>query len=63
MHNRNKELVTFMDENKLSPQDVADMTGVNVNTVYMWRANNGTRVIPAAKFELLVLKTAAQKTA
>lgn len=61
MHNRNKMLVDFMEENNLSPQDVADMTGVNVNTVYMWRASNAARVIPAAKFELLTLKTAAKK--
>lgn len=62
MHKRNQELITFMEENDLTPQDVADMTGVNVNTVYMWRASNGARVIPAAKFELLTLKTAAKKT-
>lgn len=61
MHNRNKALIKFMEENALTPQDVAEMTGVNVNTVYMWRANNGARVIPAAKFELLELKTAAKK--
>lgn len=63
MHQRNIELTRFMEENTLTPQDVAELTGVNVNTVYMWRASNGLRVIPATKLELLKLKTAAKKTA
>ena len=63
MNQSNIDLNKFMEENTLTPQDVAEMTGVNVNTVYMWRASNGLRVIPATKFELLKLKTAAKKTA
>lgn len=63
MHNRNQKLVDFMAANDLTPKDVAQMVGVNVETVYMWRASNGIRTIPASKFELLELKTAAGKTA
>lgn len=63
MHNRNKKLIEFMHANNLTPKDVAEMLSVNVDTVYMWRASNGIRIIPAAKFELLELKTAAKKTA
>jgi len=63
MTNPNQELIDFMKDNALTPKDVAEMLGVNVDTVYMWRASNGIRVIPAARFELLQLKTAAKKTA
>lgn len=61
MHTRNKKLVDFMAENGLTSKDVSEMLGVNIETVYMWRASNGIRVIPAAKFELLMLKTAVKK--
>jgi len=61
MHNRNQLLIDFMAEHGLTPKDVAQMLEVNVDTVYMWRASNGIRVIPAAKFKLLEMITAAKK--
>ncbi len=56
--NRTEQLIQIMKDRNLSAQDVATLLDVRLNTVEVWRCKNTTQ-IPAAKLELLKLKTAA----
>lgn len=53
---RTEQLIQIMNERKLTSAQVAQLLGVQMNTVEVWRCKNET-MIPQAKLSLLDILT------